>query len=520
MAFGSPTRRNLIKGAGTAGLGAFATAKLGLPLIGSARASENVLRASIIGNMPHLNPYMMINHDLAAIKMMLYNNLIYTAPDGSLHPEVAREMPEVSEDGLSYRFHLRDDVRFHNGKLLTADDVIYSWGLNLEKSWRVGDFQGFLSLNNIHKEDDHTVRFDLSQPWSGWLMYMTKYTALVPDGADFENLRDGPGNNASGAYFLEHFDPDVNAIFVANPDYFEGERRQKMIEIRRIADASTQLSNLLGGDIDIISSCPPADFHPTMERDGFTGGMRPSAGIFYGPLNRTKPPFDNVHLRRAFALAVDRDYIANVIYYGLLTPSSIPAAPDEYWYDEGLAAQLDYNPERAREELALGGHPNGFEFEAIIPVPSAYVEAMDAAIIIQANLADIGVQMNIRQMDFSTMYDTAATGDYIAFPSPSMQPSIEDYLLAQSYRCDAGKQYISQPCNPEYDQALDAAYAISPNDHEARRPHLIEATRHLVEDATSLWLGRMNTYHLWRDSVHEFEPSYMYSMDFRTAYKS
>lgn len=517
------SRRKILQGMG--GLTAAAAMPVGLSTLLSnskayASTTESVLRASILGNMPHVNPFQMINHDLAAIKMMLYSNLIYTAPDGSLHPEVAREMPSVSDDGRQYRFLLRDDVKFHSGKRLNADDVIYSWRMNLEKSWRVGDFAGFLSADDIHKEDEFTVRFDLKQPWSGWLMYMTKYTALVQDGADFDSLFNGPGGNASGAYTLVDFNPDVSAMFEANPDYFFGEPRQKRIEIRRIADPSTQLSNLRGGDIDIISSCPPHDFADSMELDGITGGMVPSAGIFYCPFNRNKAPFNNIHLRRAVNLAIDRDYICNEIYYGLITPSSLPSSPNEYWYDADLAGKLAYNPDRAREELRKGGMPNGFEFEAIIPVPSAYVEAMDAALVMQANLADVGIRMRIQQMDFSAMYNTAETGDFTIFPHPSMQPSIEDYLLAQSYRCDAGKQYISQPCNKEFDEVLNKAYSISPNDHQQRRPPLVEATRHLVDDATSIWIGRLNTYHLWRDSVSGFEPSYMYSMDLRRAYKS
>ena len=94
-----------------------------------------------------------------------------------------------------------------------------------------------------------------------------------------------------------------------------------------------------------------------------------------------------------------------------------------------------------------------------------------------------------------------------------MQPSIEDYLFAESYRCNAGKQYISQPCSESYDANLAKAYETL--DPETRKPALQAALRHLVEDCTSLWIGRLNTYHVWRKEVTNFRPSYMYAMDLR-----
>lgn len=507
----NPNRRTALK---LAGLGALSLATgIGMrPGFANPRG-DGFLTASILGALPHLHPWEFRNHDYGAVPILTYSNLIYTAPDGSLHPEVATAMPQISEDGRRYVFELRDDVVFAGGKKLEAEDVKYSFDTYMEKGNRRGDFLAF--MKGVTIENKHKVTVDLERPWSGWLMYLTKYMGLIPAGSDFESLYSKI--EGSGPYIVTRFEPDVVIELEAKSDYYAGEALQKKIRLVRIADGSTQLANLQTGQVDIIGTCPPRDFAPTVALPEYEGAMVPSAGIFYAPFNRQAKPFDNIHLRRAVACAIDRDFICNDIYYGAVTPSSIPSAPGEYWHDEGLAAVHNYDPDRARFHLREAGMPNGFRFTATIPAPSAYVEAQEAAVVMQANLAEVGIDMRIRQMDFSSMYATAQTGDFECFPHPSMQPSIEDYLLAQSYMCIAGKQYISQPCNQSFDDVLSEAY-LDP-DRDRRRPFLIEATRKLVDDCTSVWVGRLNTYHIWRAGIQGFEPSYMYAMDMRKTHQ-
>jgi peptide/nickel transport system substrate-binding protein len=502
-------RRTALKLAGAGALGL--AGGLGPSLAFANPRGDGFLTASILGSLPHLHPWNYSNHDFGVVPILTYSNLVYTAPDASLHPEVAREMPTVSDDATVYTFTLRDDVRFHNGKLLTAEDVVYSFETYLEKGQRRGDFRAF--LKRVVAEDSHTVRFELTRPWAGWMKYLTKYFGLIPAGADFEEMFQKV--QGSGPYRVTKFEPDVVVELESNPDYYMGESPQKKIRIVRIADDATQLANLRTGEVDIIGTCPPKDFAPTIAELEFDGAAIPGAGIFYAPFNRQKPPFDNIHLRRAVASAIDRDFICNDIYYGLVTPTPLPAAPKEYWYDEAFAKELAYDPDRAKWHLQQAG-VTGFSFTATIPVPSAYIEAREAALIMQANLAEVGIDMRIRQMDFSSMYQAAQAGDFECFPHPSMQPSIEDYLLTQSYMCIAGKQYIAQPCSEEYDANLTKAYETL--DPETRKPALQAALRHLVEDCTSLWIGRLNTYHIWRKEVTNFRPSYMYAMDLRNAH--
>ncbi|MBM3522726.1 MAG: ABC transporter substrate-binding protein [Alphaproteobacteria bacterium] len=502
--------------AGAAALGAAQAAAPGA----SAQAPAGAVTASLLGNLPNIHPWHVANIETGAANLLVYSNLVRIAPDGGFVLDAAADMPTITNDGMHYTFKLRTDVRFHNGDRMTAEDVVYSWEKYLATARRRQNLGRF--VDKVVAVEPHVVRVELKRPFAGWLKLMGYEAAIVRKGSDVvneaatgENLYRGSRMAGSGPFIPKSFQADVSAEFEANPDYYGAKPRVGSVKLLRIPDAATQLANLRAGSVDIISNCPPKDFVPMSKTAGFKGGSRPSAGIFYSPLNRTKPPFDNVHLRKAFSCAVDRKYICEDIYYGLVTPSALPAAPNEYWYDAALAKELDYDPEKAKWHLKQAGMPGGFAFEATIPVPSAYVEAREAAVVLQANLAEVGIKMNIRQTDFISMYRNAQNGDWTSFPHPSMQSSVEDYLIFNSFHKDGAQNTWGKHFFPDYDAAVEESFRhVAP---EKKLPALKRVVKHLVDDCTAVWIGRLNAYHLWRADVTGFEPRYSYFMDLTQA---
>lgn len=520
MSMSSFPRRDVLKGFG-AGAAALA---FGLPHRAMSQAAGAApLRAAVLGSMANLHPWHVTNIEASGMINLLYSNLVRTMPDGTIAPDVAVALPKITNNGLTYTFELRQDVTFHNGDKLTSRDVLYTWEQFQKTARRKDNFTAF--IREVVAEGDYVVRFELKRPNSGFLYSLSYEGGIVRVGTDVTSNTPGTpnlylGNNdaGSGPFTLTKYEPDAVAEFQAYPGYFGGKPAQEKIVVTRIPDPSAQLAAILSGSIDIASTVPPKDFGPAMQQAGIKGGQRPSTGIFYSPLNRNIAPFNNVHLRKAFACAIDRDFICNDIYYGLVTPTSIPATPDEFWYDAALAKELSYDPDKARFHLKEGGMPDGFKFEAMIPSPSTYIEVTDAAVVMQANLADVGITMDIRQIDFTSMYNAARAGDFFAFPNASMQFSIEDYLIYNSYAC-AGSQFnFHQHCVADYDAAvLDSFREVDP---EAKKPHLKKVLQHLVDDSTSIWIGRLNTFNLWREDVSGFEPSKLYQLDLSRARKA
>jgi peptide/nickel transport system substrate-binding protein len=472
--------------------------------------------ASLLGNLPNIHPWHVGNIETGAANLLVYSNLIRIAPDGTLVPDAATALPQVTDNGLTYTFELRRDVRFHNGDRMTAEDVLYSYERYLATARRRQNLGRFIKA--VTSPDPYVVRVELSRPFAGWLRLLGYEAAIVRKGTDVtneaqtgESLYRGSRMAGSGPFIPKSFQADVAAEFEANPDYYGGAPATPAIRLVRIPDAATQLANLRAGSVDIISNCPPKDFAPMRRMAGFAGDSRPSAGAFYMPLNLSKPPFDNVHLRRAVACAIDRQYICEEIYSGLVTASALPAAPAEFWYDAELAKTLDYDPDRAKHHLRQGGQPRGFAFEAIVPVPSAYVEAREAAVVMQANLADVGIRMNIRQTDFVSMYRSAQNGDWQSFPHPSMQSSIEDYLIYNNYHKDGVQAQWMTYRNADYDQAVEESFRhVEP---ERKLPALKRVVKHLVDDCPAVFIGRLNAYHLWRADISGMAPRYSYFMD-------
>lgn len=499
--------------------GAAAIAAATLPA-GAGAQPKGTITASLLGNLPNIHPWHVGNIETAAANLLAYSNLLKVAPDGTMVPDVAAALPLISEDGLHYTFELRRDVRFHNGDKLTAEDVLYSYEQYLATARRRGNLRRF--IKTVSKDGDYVVKVELTAPWVGWMQLMgyeaaivRRGTDVVNEGATGENLYRGSRTAGSGPFIPTSFQADVGADFEANPDYFGGAPATQSIRLVRIPDAATQLANLRAGSVDIISNCPPKDFAAMSKAPGFAGAARPSAGIFYMPMNTAKAPFDNVHLRRAVSCAIDRDYICDEIYSGLVTASALPAAPSEYWYDAALAKQLAFDPDKARFHLREAGMPKGFAFEAIVPAPSAYVEAREAAVVMQANLADVGIKMNIRQTDFVSMYRSAQNGDWQAFPHPSMQSSIEGYLIWNNYHKDGNQARWMGYRNDSFEDAVMESFRFA--DPVRKLPALQRVSKILVEDCPALWIGRLNAYHLWRADISGFAPRYAYFMDLTRA---
>lgn len=483
---------------------------------------RGTVTASLLGNLPNIHPWHVGNVETAAANLLGFSNLVKIGPDGTLVPDLAVALPTISSDGLSYTFELRRDVRFHNGDRLTSEDVLYSFDKYLSTGRRRGNLRRF--IKNVEKDGDYVVRFTLGDPWTGWMRLLgyeaaivRRGTDVVNEGATGENLYRGSRTAGSGPFIPKSFQADVAVEFEAFPEYFGGAPATAGIRLVRIPDAATQLANLRASSVDIISNCPPKDFAPTRQMRGFAGASRPSAGIFYMPMNVAKPPFDNIHLRRAVSCAIDREYICDEIYSGLVTASALPATPQEFWYEADLANQLKYDPDRVRFHLRQAGMPRGFTFEAIVPVPSAYVEAREAAVVMQANLAEFGIRMNMRQTDFVSMYRSAQNGDWQCFPHASMQSSIEDYLIWNNYHKDGNQAQWMGYRNPAYDEAVMESFRHL--DPARKRPSLRKVTEILVDHCPALWIGRLNAYHLWRADISGFAPRYSHFMDLTTVRK-
>ena len=321
------------------------------------------------------------------------------------------ETPEPTR----WRFHLRKNVKFHNGDPFTADDVIFSADRVRAK--------GSNFLTNVPadakfvKVDDYTVDVKLDSPnpilisqWDGWFIMDKKWceenNAVAPTPASattpsYASLHE----NGTGPFTIESHQPGVKTVFKANPNWWgKPEHNLKEIVFTPIGSAATRVAALLSGEVDVIEPVPIQD----IQRVNASG----NATVMTGPELRTiflgmdqardellysnvkgKNPFKDIRVREAFYKAIDVDLIKNRVMRGLSTPSALMIAPQLFALSKDFT-RPKADPDAAKKLLAEAGYPDGFEVTMDCP-NDRYVNDAEICQAVVGMLARIGVKVNL-----------------------------------------------------------------------------------------------------------------------------
>jgi len=332
-------------------------------------------------NIHTLDPHFAYDTLSTAACRLLYDGLLDYDYEGNMIPSLAAALPEVSQQGRVFRFRLRDDVVFHNGKPLTADDV--SWSLHRLLSERTGSpgypfFKSIRGAPEYHAGnaerirgivviDPLTIEFRLDEPDQTFLNALAMPFAYPIEREHVEAVEASEGMSAvgrdpigAGPFALDRWERGVQVEFRRFDRYWNPRPRvQHMVFLENIS-ADVASARFRNGGLDIIYR--PSKVHRLFFRDSEAWApyraMAPSPSVFALGLNAELPPFDNVHVRRAVAFAVDRSKLER------LDPGFVMAAdqvlpPMLKPHDPDLPEAQRFDLERAKEEMRLAGYPNG-----------------------------------------------------------------------------------------------------------------------------------------------------------------
>jgi peptide/nickel transport system substrate-binding protein len=425
----------------------------------------------------------------------VYDTLVQPAADLSMEPALA-ESWEISDDNLTWTFTLRNGVKWHNGRDLVAQDVVYSFeriiaeGLN---GWR------FATVESITAPDDSTVVITLTQPSPNLLVAIAgfKGMAIIPE----EIVTDGTiGTNpvGTGPFRFVSQSPDEGIILEKNPDYWraaEGLPKLDGIQFVQIPDASTKLTALRTGEVHWIDTVPPQDIESLSGEEGITVGRVPGGDYHYFALNQTREPFNDVRVRQAIATAINRDEIALAAQFGAATPNqtAIPASNAAWYFDYAPYASADIAGAQALLDEA--GVSN-LEIEFL--VTSDFPETVVQAEVIAAELAALGITVTINDVDFSTWLDLQGNGEFDAFMLSwigNIDP--DDFYYAQHH--SGGGFNFQGYSNAEVDQLLDGARVET--DQAARKALYDQAAQLIVDEASYIYLYNPDNINAWRNEV-------------------
>ncbi|UFJ39804.1 ABC transporter substrate-binding protein [Brevibacillus humidisoli] len=318
------------------------------------------------------------------------------AKTDEIKPMLAAEW-KVSEDNTTYTFTLRDDVKFHSGNPVNAEAVAYSF--DRVKNSNSGSFlYGMAAIDKVTVLDDKTVEIKLQRPNHMFLQIIAMYTFSVVDPAVVKEKGDDYlKNNAagSGPFKLEKWDPASEAIFVANKDYWQGAPKVDKVTMKFTKEASNRVMLLDKGDVDLAIEIPPKDVEQLKQNADLTVRSDASNRILFLAMNTQVKPFDNVKVRQAIAYAIPYDKLIHDVMYDQAKQlkSAVPSNTPGHT-DAGFVYKHDL--EKAKQLLEEAGYGDGFSFD--FTLGSGFQDWEDDAVLIQAELAKIGVEMNIEKV--------------------------------------------------------------------------------------------------------------------------
>lgn len=371
------------------------------------------------------------------LPMNIYDCLVSVEvkDDGSSEvvPALA-ESWEISDDALTYTFHLRQDVTFHNGDPLKASDVAYSFHRQLSTEGAVNtDFLtqiaganeliegGADKLEGFETIDDYTFKITLTEPYAGFLACLSTpgcsiYSEKATEAAGDQFGLDPSLTVGTGPFKFAEWIINDQMVLVRNEEYWKGASELPGVVIKVVPDTETQRMMFENGQLDIVD----LDYLPDAV-DDFTSRYPdqiisgPRLGTTYFTMNQNMEPFQDVKVRKAVQMAIDRQSVLDAMYGGRGQLENGIFPHGLYGFNENLP-EIQYDPEAAKALLAEAGYANGFDME--IAADSSASDAVNQALeIIQAQLGEIGINAEIKTMDESTWLATRKAGEMGSFMS-------------------------------------------------------------------------------------------------------
>ena len=375
--------------------------------ISPALAARTDISVGLVLEPPNLDP---TAGAAAAIDEVVYANifegLTRFGPDGSVNPALA-ESWDISEDGLTYTFHLHAGVAFHDGSEMNAEDVKFSLDRARAEDSTNAQKALFADIASVTVADPLTVTVTLSQPNGSFLFNMAWGDAVIvaPESAA-ANATDPVG---TGPFLLEDWVQGDHVELVRNPDYWGEPVKLDKVTFKFIGDPTAGFAAMMAGDVDTFPNFPAPETLPQLAADPrFTVIVGSTEGETVMAMNNKRAPFDNVKVREAVAHAINREDIIDGAMFGYGTPIGTFFAPHNPAYVD-LTGLSGYDPEKSKALLAEAGYADGFETTLQLP-PTPY--ARRGGEVIAAQLAEVGITAKIENVEWAQWLEGPFKGNY------------------------------------------------------------------------------------------------------------
>jgi len=397
----------------------------------------------------------------------VFDGLVRFTPDAQVVPGLARSH-DVSADGLTYTFHLRSGVKFHDGRPFTASNVVNSFRRVLDpaskggRGWPLYPIEGAKAYSEgkgtrlgLAAPNDTTVVIRLAEPLAIFTKLLAMpVAAIVPDGVP-ENFGEHPVG--TGPWKFVEWRHDDYLKFAKNPDYFDGPPKADSLMARIIPEPSTAVAEFESGNVDVlyVPEGETRNWEQTDEKKAMLESA-PALRVFYVAINTTRGSLADPRVRQALNYATDANGILEGIVSGRgnLAAGVIPPA-----LPGGDSARKGYTRDvaKAKQLLSAAGYPNGIDIELWSSQTPPFPRIAQA---IQANLLEAGVRVKLVQRDASSMREAARAGqtDMALKDWFADYPDAENFLYPLLHSANKGVGgNVSFYSNPQFDKLVSDA---------------------------------------------------------------
>ena len=465
------------------------------------------LIAAIAGEPDQLDPNKTSAYFSFEVLENVYDTLVEPDADLQMRPALA-ESWDVTPDQLTWTFHLRRGVKFHDGSPLTADDVVYTYRRIIDDELTNSD--KLSAVTDVRATNPSTVVIRLKQPSPNLLTNLGGFKGMAI--VQRKNVESGEINThpiGTGPFSFEGRKSGDSITLNANPDYWAGPPKVPGVIFRFIPEKSTALSALQAGEIDWTDSIPTQRVNQLKDDDSLHLAVVPSNDYWYLALNEARKPWNDVRVRQAIAYAIDRDAIVTATSYGTAAKNELAIPEGNYWYTD--YNRYHYDIDEAKRLLAeANASPQNLD----MLVTTEYPETVTAAQIIADNVAPLGIKVNIRTVDFATWLDEQNTGHFDMLMMGwlgNIDP--DDFYYAQHHT--DGTSNAQKYSNPEVDRLLDAGRVET--NQEARADIYRKAATIIADECSYIYLYNPSVIQAWNTDMSGYEARRDKAIRFRTA---
>ena len=435
----------------------------------------------ITQDLDSLDPHKAVAAGTDEVLFNVFEGLVKPSADGTLVPAVAKDYT-IAPDGMSYTFPLRENVKFHNGKVVTADDVVYSIkrcaGLLDDPDPEVVVESALSVISAVEKVGEDTVVIRLSEPNTELLGFLTCF--IIPE--DYTEQESAPVG--TGPFQFVSYTPLTSFVVERFEDYYGEKPYLEKVTFKICASNDAAFMELLAGSIDIFpyltdeqASQLPDDYNLEVGASNLVQAMF---------LNNKFEPFTDIRVRQALCYAVDKEELLNIVSGGrghIIGSNMFPNFG--VYYDETLENYYSYQPEKAKELLADAGYNENNPLSFVLKVPSNYDFHVATAQVLVEQYRKLGVNAEIQLIEWSAWLSDVYKGRDYEATIVGLDSALAPSDVLKRYMSTAKNNFVNYE-NPQFDVLFTKALAST---KESEKVTLYKEIQQLLtRDAASVYL--------------------------------